>query len=165
MRQCSIRRWIPIGGVDTIENAAQVLTPGGENAVKSETVLVGLDFAGVRRRDRIDFISPDDTSLEVVHVAVELKAILCKDRFWQTNVGQDLRREEPLIRDVVDGQKSFLVAVRMKHVQVERKQRRLPVMDVDHVCTAQGDDCLERSTGEEGEPKPVVWVVTLARAI
>src|SRR5450759_1854101 len=128
MRQCSIRGWIPIGRVDTIENAAQVLTPRGENAVK-------------------------------------LKAILCEHRFWQTNVGQDLRRKEPLIRDVVDGQKSFLVTVRMKHVQVEWKQRRLPVMDVDHVCTAQCDDCLERSTGEEGEPKPVVWVVTLARAI
>ena len=75
MRQCSICGRIPIGAVDTIEDATQVLTPRSQNAVEPETVLLGLDFAGVCRRNSIYFVGPDDAPLKVVHIAEELEAV------------------------------------------------------------------------------------------
>ena len=111
--------------------------PGAEEAVEAAAERRGLDLAAVAGADGGHGGRIEDAGLEGVDLAVELEVVHVEERGGKPDSGQDLRVEQALVGEVVDGEER--ARPREKGIagidvaEIGEDQGRLPIVAVEDV--------------------------------
>ena len=118
--------------VDTIQDAAEVIAPRGEQALQPHAQRGMLNFFGVGRAHAGDAVGIKQPGLEERHAAVIFKAVDLKTFRRQPKPGQAFRWKNTLERQIMDGNEAGWFAARHE-MQVGRRQAALPIVTVDDI--------------------------------
>jgi len=131
-REIRVARGVPRGGVDAVQNSAQVRASVLQQPVQAGAMLLGLNFGGISRAHRRDRIRVRDAAFHARQLAVILETVDGEAGRGQAERVDRLRRKDALEREVVDREHGR--RARTRHVtQVRGRESRLPVVAVDHV--------------------------------
>src|ERR1700728_4432996 len=97
----------PFSVVDSVQDAAEFVITGAEEAVEAESVLGGLNFTRIGGADSGDGVGEDNSSFKEADHSVKLKAF----RMIEHRIEADLLHadgpEIPLVAEVMDGQNAL----------------------------------------------------------
>ena len=123
--------------VDAVENAVDHRGPLAQHAVQALAERGRADLLAVAGADRGDGVGVEQAPLEQVDPAVILDALGVKQVLRDAGVRHGGRGEDPLVREIVHREQRGRPRERPREVrplpQVQRQQRGLPVVRVDHV--------------------------------
>ena len=131
-RDQRIVRGVPEGRVDAVQDADEIARAPRQEPLEPEAERLVLDLAGVAGAHRRDPVGHLQAALQERHVAVVLDTVHPVDVPRESEARQHLRRTESLVREVVDRQDRPGTHA-AEHVEVGRREARLPVVAVEDV--------------------------------
>ncbi len=161
---------VPLLVVEPVQDPYQVVLSRLQHTVQTAPHLRRADLAAVVFRDGADYVGGEDTCLQEVDLAVELKPVDGEALLGEPHGGEFLAGEEPLVGEVVDGEddpgpceEGIVLALVL---QVVRDECGLPVVAMDDV----GPEVhlfqeLQNAAAEKGETLGVVGVVAAGGAV
>ncbi len=135
-REVTVVLRVPELVVHPVEDAEEIRRPVAEQTVQPVAELRGLDLLGVGRRDRGQDIGVADPGLEQVEPVVVLETGAVELLPAEQGVLDLLLGEDPLVGQVVDREHAPGIgeeAVALEGVEIDRRQRRRPIVGVDHI--------------------------------
>ena len=163
-RDIAVRLRAPFVVVDAVQDPDQARAPCPEYLVEPGAVLGGLDLAGIGGTDRRQSVGIKDAVEEEIE-ALLLELVLMKQREIRAKpgVGKDVRAEDPLVVEVVDGEQRLGLRERRlpgeAGPQHQRDEAGLPVVAVDDVGRElQADRALQRGAREQKESQVLVGI-------
>ena len=161
---------VPHPLVDPVHHADQSVAEPEEEVVQTESAAGGTELLGLRRAHGGHHVGEGQTALEEVDLAVPLELLPVVQLPGETDLRHDLGPEVTLIARIVHrhhaGCGPRVALVRERGPEVHRRERRVPVVGVQHDRPLH--QARQRQAGgqrEEGEPSVVVGVVGAALAV
>src|SRR3954454_9042197 len=91
---------IPLLDIDAIDDALQLEREAAQDSVESRAMLVRLDFARIRRRNRRDLVGEDDAALHHIEIAEMLERVRRPIAAVQADGHEALRAGDALVIEV-----------------------------------------------------------------
>ncbi len=103
-RQQCIRHGIPLGRINAVDQAREILGARLHHPVEAAAKLRRQDFLRIARADGRDAVGKKDAAFHHVHLPVELDAIDAHELLGQVGTVERAHREYALERNIVDGE-------------------------------------------------------------
>ena len=165
-----VRRRVVAGGVDAVEDAAELIVAAAEDGVQTVGEGGVLQFLRVGGGNGVHRIRAEDGSLQKVHVPVHKDGAVLRPAFVKTEeVPQRFPAIAALVLDIMDAEHRPDGAVAgvpdAVVLQVDGDQRRLPVVAVDDVRPElQVVQHFHHCPGEKAEALAVIGIAIEPRA-
>ncbi len=161
----------PLAVVDAVDDADEMVGAGAQQRIEAEAVLRRLDLPGVGAAHRRQGVGVEQAGLQEAHPAGgEILVVEHLGVAGEPDLVEHLGREDALIAEIVQGEHGARLREQpvpgVDRAQVDRRQRRVPVVDVDDVRRpAHALAALERDAGEQGVAQVLVPLAAVDRVV